>query len=275
MPAAPSRSPSRSQTNSLRAETPLTVTTLNVGAAAIPRARDLLRWVRRRASDVVVLTETSAGAGSQLIADGLANSGYAVCFEPDGRDRGVLVASRRPVKEVLHLPAVTLAHRACCVVLDCEPEVSVLGVYVPSRDRSPAKVERKRVFIASLLSSVAWLPAERRASLMIVGDYNVVSRRHEPPLRGYFSFEYDMLDELEALGFRSGHEICPAKRFPYSWMGRTGAGYLYDYLHVGSALQSRIERCAYMQTPRTHGLTDHAGITLSCRMGSVTDQPGR
>lgn len=241
---------------------------MNIGAAAVPRARLLLRWLRRRASDVLVLSETSAGAGSQLIADGLTHSGYSVYWQTDPRDRGVMVATRRRAIRVLDFAeSVALAHRVVGVVLDTEPSTAIVGVYVPSRDRSEFKVARKREFIASLLTAIGSLDDDLRASLMLVGDYNVVSRRHEPPLRGYFPFEYDMLDQLDGLGMRAGHELRPGKRFPYTWMGRTGAGYLYDYVHVGSALQARIERCTYLDHPRSSGLTDHAGVMVSCRMG--------
>lgn len=259
-----------SHQNSWPTDTLLTVTTLNIGAAAIPRARLLLHWLRRRSSDVLVLTETSAGAGSQLIAEGLVESGYAVYWQSDPRDRGVMVASRRPVAEALDCSGVvTLPHRVGGIVLDMDPRIAVVGVYVPSRDRSEPKVARKRQFIASLLGAIDALGDQVRSSLMLVGDYNVVSRRHQPSLRGYFPFEYDMLDELERLGLRAAHELRPGKRFPYSWVGRTGAGYLYDYVHLGSSLHARLQRCTYLEHPRLKGLTDHAGVMVKCQMGSL------
>jgi exodeoxyribonuclease III len=259
-------SPRRSSNTSPQVDEHLTVTTLNIGAAAVARAQQLLRWLRRRASDVLVLTETSAGAGSHLIANGLQASGYEIFWQTDPRDRGVMVATKRPVLRVIDIGELSLPHRVAAVVLDTEPQTTIIGVYVPSRDRSDLKVTRKRVFIESLLDLIGRLDEHQRAGAMLVGDYNVVSRRHEPPLRGYFPFEYDMLDALDGLGLKAGHELRPGRRFPHSWVGRAGAGYLYDYVHLGPALHRRIEQCRYLDHPRVSRLTDHAGVTVSCRV---------
>src|SRR5437764_8117246 len=96
--------------------------TLNIGAAAVPRARDILRWLRSRADDVVVLTETSNGAGSELLAEGLRASGFTVRHPCDPRERGVLLGSRIPVADDLSAQvAVTLPCRASAVVLATKP----------------------------------------------------------------------------------------------------------------------------------------------------------
>ena len=44
--------------------------------------------------------------------------------------------------------------------------------------------------------------------MLLVGDYNVVSRAHEPRLPGFFAYEYAMHDELERIGFAAAHELC-------------------------------------------------------------------
>ena len=264
------RSPTRSWEDYWADDRQLTVTTLNVGAAAAPRARQLLRWLRTRGSDVLVLSETSAGAGTAVLAEGLRASGYQVLGACEPKDRGVLIAVRGlAIETPMVKSAVTLPSRAVCARLDGSRSVSVLGVYVPSRDRSPAKVERKRGFIGSLLSFLHGLQPETRDWLMVVGDFNIVSRRHEPPLRGYFDFEYALFDAVEELGFRLAHELRPARTFPHSWIGRTGIGYLYDYVFVGRALHDRIESCRYLHGPRQNRLSDHAAITVSCRLPSA------
>ena len=146
---ARNRSRTRSSGSS-RGDRRLAVTTLNVGAAAAPRAREILRWLRRRTSDVLVLSETSAGPGTDLLADGLRTSGYLVLGACEPQDRGVLIAVRGPAtEEAIVKSAVTLPSRAVCARLGGSTPVNILGVYVPSRDRSPAKIERKRDFIGS------------------------------------------------------------------------------------------------------------------------------
>lgn len=241
------------------------MTTLNVGAAASARAQALLRWLRRRGSDVLVLSETSAGPGTDLLVTGLRDCGYQVSGACEPRDRGVLIAARGDAFERAAVSAsVTLSSRAVCVELEGSTALNILGVYVPSRDRSPSKIERKRNFIASLLSCLESMEPEVRDSLLIVGDFNVVSRHHDPPLRGYFQFEYDLFDTLDKFGFTPAHELRPSESFPHSWIGRTGTGYLYDYVFVGQALRDTVTKCQYLHGPRETRLTDHAAVTISC-----------
>ena len=64
----------------------------------------------------------------------------------------------------------------------------------------------------------------------------------------------------------------------YSWIGRTGDGYRYDYFHVGRALAERIQACLYLHETRERKLTDHAAVTLSLAVDVVqrreTRDPG-
>jgi exodeoxyribonuclease-3 len=240
---------------------------LNIGAAAAPRAQAILGWLRRRNEDVIVLTETSRGAGTALLLEGLRARGYETFSTVQTRDRGVAVASRIPIHDVLDARmSLTLPWRAAGVVLDTRPRVALIGVYVPSRDRTPLKVARKEAFIASLLDSVRGLAPALRSRLLLAGDYNTVSERHLPRLPGFFPYEYAFHEQLEALGLTSAHELASAGAQPHSWIGRTGNGYLYDYVHVGSALQSSLERCRYLHGPRERNLTDHAAVTVSVRL---------
>ena len=241
---------------------------LNIGAAAAPRAAMILSWLRRRTEDVIVLTETSAGDGTRLLLDGLQARGYRTFFAADARDRGVAVASRIPVHEVLDSQlSLTLPWRASGVVLDTRPRVALIGVYVPSRDRTPMKVARKEAFLVSLLQSLRGLTSGLRSRLLVVGDYNAVARRHSPPIPGFFPYEYAFHEELEGLGLKAAHELRGEGAQPHSWIGRTGHGYLYDYVHVGNALQSSVERCSYLHGPRERRLTDHAAVTVRLRLG--------
>lgn len=250
-------------TRCLATHATLRALSLNIGAAAAPRAEAILAWLRRRSEDVFVLTETSAGDGTKLLLEGLRERGYSTFFATDSRDRGVAVASRLPIHRLLdrHL-SLTLPWRAAGVVLNTQPRVALIGVYVPSRDRTPAKVTRKERFLASLLASVRGLPASLRGRLLVMGDYNTVSRRHLPHLPGFFPYEYAFHDQLEGLGLVSAHELVRADAQPHSWIGRTGNGYLYDYAHIGPDLHTMLERCSYLHGPRERGLTDHAAVTV-------------
>lgn len=56
---------------------------------------------------------------------------------------------------------------------------------------------------------------------------------------------------------------CAPNEQAYSWVGRTGDGYRYDYFHIGRALAERIRTCAYLHETRERKLTDHAAMTLT------------
>jgi exodeoxyribonuclease-3 len=240
------------------------VLTFNIGAAATPRAEAILHWLRSRADDVVVLTETSSGAGTTLLAEGLRADGLRVYHSSEPRERGVLLASRIPIARVLSDQLrVTLPCRAAAVVLATSPRRLVLaGVYIPSRDRSDEKVARKQAFIQSLLAALTGLPATQRDRLVIAGDYNAVARAHEPALPGFFQWEYGLHEKLESMGLRPAHELRPNGSQPHSWIGRTGLRYLYDYVHVGPGLHRAVERCEYLHGPRERRLSDHAAVAV-------------
>jgi exodeoxyribonuclease-3 len=246
----------------------LGVLTFNIGAAAPERAASILRWLRSRPEDVMVLTETSAGAGTQLLAEGLSADGFDVLQTPHPRERGVLLASRltRTGARTVSLD-VTLPCRVAGAVFELDGgPLTVVGVYVPSRDRSEAKVARKQAFVSSLLKQLGRLSAGARERLVLTGDYNAVARGHEPPLPGFFPWEYALHDELERIGLRPAHELSGVAAHPHSWIGRTGTGYLYDYVHLGGALHGSLGRCRYLHGPRERRLSDHAAVSVSLHL---------
>ncbi len=260
-PASGKRRPRRAAPRGRPVARELGLLSFNIGAAAPQRAEEILRWLRTRIEDVLVLTETSAGPGTQLLSEGLRRDGFEVTCVRQPGERGVLVASRiRATRVPL---AVTLPCRAAGVSLALgEHVLTVVGTYVPSRDRSEAKIARKETFVRSLLDALAALPPRSRDRLVVAGDYNVVARGHDPPLPGFFQWEYDMHEELGRLGLRSAHELRGLVSQPHSWIGRTGTGYLYDYVHLGERLHHAVAACRYLHGPRERRLSDHAAVSV-------------
>jgi exodeoxyribonuclease-3 len=243
------------------------ILTFNVSVAAEPRATRILRWLRRRRDHLIVLSETNGGPGTELLRAGLVEDGYRTFAAPDPTERGVLLASRLPVRKALAPLPVTLPARAQGVVLDTPRPFAIIGVYIPSRDRSPAKVTRKRHFISSLLRVIESFPESRRRDLLLLGDYNAVARDHKPALPGFFPYEYGFHDHLAKLGLNPAHELRPwGQGQPHSWIGRTGIGYLYDYAHLGGAVGECLLRCRYLHGPRNQRLSDHAALSLTLRL---------
>jgi exodeoxyribonuclease-3 len=238
--------------------------TINIQAAALPRASRLLPWLLAQDQDVWALTETTDGPGTAHIAQGLTNAGYRV-HRPTSiiRDRGVLLASRlRCVNRADIMSSVTLPDRAVCADLNTDPPVLLMALYVPSSDRAPEKVTRKRAFLSSVDVALRALSGAELARLVLCGDYNVITRDHQPVYRAFLPFEYDFLDTVAGLDLVDVHaELTPGVQ-AHSWIGRAGNGYRFDYIHVARNLADRVASCTYDHQPRETGLTDHAAVTL-------------
>ncbi|GAB1639652.1 endonuclease/exonuclease/phosphatase family protein [Krasilnikovia sp. MM14-A1259] len=246
----------------------LSVLTLNVQAAALPRARRLLAWLDARDDGLLILTETSNGPGTGHLLDQCRAAGLHVAHRPsaDG-DRGCAIVSRIPARTRTDLlTGVTLPGRAVTVTVDTDPAVTVVGLYVPSSDRAPHKVEKKRAFLASVLDALTGLDEQQRAHLIIGGDYNVIGRDHQPRYPGFLPFEYAFLDTLAQLGLADPHQRLRPGVQAHSWIGRGGNGYRFDYLHIGAALTDRVTYCAYLHEPREQGLSDHAALAATLRL---------
>lgn len=254
----------------------LSVLTLNIQAAGLPRARALLRWLDQRDDDVVILTETSSGEGTAYLLEQCRRAGLSVTHAPapDG-DRGVALVSRAATVARPDLVAgVSPPGRVAAVTIaSSTSELTVFGVYVPSSDRAPNKVARKQGFITSLLAAVRGLPDQARARLVLGGDYNVITRDHQPPHRGFLPFEYQMLDTLHGLGLVDAYRHRRPEGQVHSWIGRSGNGYRFDYIHVGTDLRDDIVNCDYLHEPRDERLSDHAAVALTLRAAAPVRLP--
>jgi exodeoxyribonuclease-3 len=244
----------------------LSVLTVNIGAASRERARLLLDWLARRPEEVLVITETSAGPGTAWLLDSFRRAGFTVIKTPDadGERGSALVCRIRVVRDLTaEFAAVSVPCRVSAAMLGTEPAISVIGVYVPSRDRSADKTERKQRFIQSLVEACDKLPWDLREHLVLGGDYNVISRTHRPLHSGFLPFEFGLLDGLRERELIDAYDHVAPGEQAYSWIGRTGDGYRYDYLHVGPGLAGLIGACSYLHETRQLGLTDHAAMTLA------------
>jgi len=255
----------------------LSVLTVNIGAASPERARRLLDWLARRPEEVLVLTETSAGPGTTWLLDSFRRAGFAVVKTPDANgERGcALVSSVRVVQDLTaEFAAVSLPCRVSAALLVTEPTISVIGVYVPSRDRSADKTERKQRFIRTLVEACDKLPVHLREHLVLGGDYNVIGRTHRPLHPGFLPFEFGLLEGLRERGLVDAYDHVAPGEQAYSWIGRTGDGYRYDYLHVGRGLAGLIGTCSYLHETRQLGLTDHAAMTLTLHADTTLLETG-
>lgn len=257
---------------------PLTLLTLNVGAPSLERAQRQLQWLAQRPEDVFVLTETKATPGTQLLADAFAAANYSVILpvhKPG--DLGVMIVSKvatrpDPLTEALdYLPA-----RAVGIVIDtADGPLRVLGAYVPSRDASLEKTERKKRWIGRFHAALDATTTE--APALLVGDLNVLEPDHQPAHRGQFApFEYQFYRDLTVRhGLVDVYRHLHPDRVEHSWARRPELGYRYDHAHATQDLLGVVRGCDYVHETRAAEadgirLTDHSGLAVQLAIAAST-----
>ena len=155
-----------------------------------------------------------------------------------------------------------LPSRGAAVVLPAPGgPLRVIGLYVPSRDASLEKTERKRKWLAACDAALAATVSEMPAVLL--GDLNLLEPAHRPRYPFFAPFEYDFYRALA-----SAHQLTDAFRHlhpddaEYSWVSRTGDGYRYDHAFCSHSLASQITGCEYLHRPRADKLSDHSALTM-------------
>jgi exodeoxyribonuclease III len=256
---------------------PLSLLTFNIGNPSPERAARQLAWLARRPEDVLVLTETRASRGCHLLADRFAAAGYTVAFpQPAQGEYGTMIVARVPGqpgtwnRRLDYLPA-----RAAPLVLPARDGavMEVVGLYVPSRDASEAKIERKRRFLdrcLAVLAADASVADQRGSVVVLLGDLNLIEPDHQPRYRFFRPFEYAFYRRLTELGLVDAFRHLHPDRVEHSWVGRTGDGYRYDHAFVAKPLLDDLAGCAYVHEPRSLRLSDHSALTLRLRAGRPT-----
>jgi exodeoxyribonuclease-3 len=242
----------------------LSLLTFNIGNPSPDRARRQLAWLTARDEQVLVLTETKASAGCRFLAGSLTAAGYAVHFpEPGPGEYGTMVVSTvSAAPDAFGDRLGYLPSRAAAVTLAAPATpLRVIGLYVPARDASPEKTERKRKWLAACDAALAAVLPEMPA--VVLGDLNVIEPGHRPRYPFFAPFEYDFYSALTGVhgltdAFRHLHPDDPG----YSWVGRTGDGYRYDHAFCTRSLHGQVTHCEYLHQPREDKLSDHSALTL-------------
>jgi exodeoxyribonuclease-3 len=244
----------------------LRLLTLNISGPSVARAHLLADYLLEVDADVVVLTETRANDGTRALFDRCREQGYLVMGElpESSRERGVAVIRRVGPDRQPAAAEVDLPHRLVIDDLADEAELRLVAAYVPSRDASLPKIERKRTFLDQMSAALRLVAENTRVVFM--GDLNIVGRTHVPRYPAFKAWEYEALDDISAIGLTDVYaEMNPGVQ-AYSWIGRTGSGYRYDYAFVSPDLVEEVEDCEYLHGPRERGITDHAAVLLTLRV---------
>ncbi|WP_301125974.1 endonuclease/exonuclease/phosphatase family protein [Streptomyces cacaoi] len=250
------------------------VLVFNTQHASPARAYRQAEWISQQpAADLVVLTEASSGPGGAALTEAMGHFGYPHTVAPTSAsgDYRTLLASRAPLEPVdasVHV----LPHRAPAAVATIGGhKVGILGLYVPSRGPRARRNEDKRAFqqavtfaLNSLNSVFLDMP------IIVAGDLNVVEPGHQPHHKVFGQWEYAFYSSFSHAGFADAFRHLHPDVVEHSWVGRSGQGFRFDHAFTTAAHAARVETCAYDHAPRTGALTDHAAMTLTLRLASVS-----
>jgi exodeoxyribonuclease III len=252
----------------------LSLITLNVGAPSLERARQQLEWLAGRPEEIFVLTETKATPGSQLLVQACTAANYSVTFPVhDPGELGIMIISKvaitpDPLTGALsYLPA----RAAGVIVTTSDGPLRVLGAYVPSRDATLEKTERKKRWIESFHTALH--ATQSGIPMLLLGDLNVLEPGHQPEHRQQFApFEYDFYRALtDTHGLLDAFRHLNPHQIEHSWARRPDLGYRYDHAHCSAQLLPLLQGCEYVHQTRDvladgSRLTDHSGLAVRLAM---------
>lgn len=263
----------------------LKILSLNIGNPSLERAKKQCEWILNRSEDVFVLTETKNSKGCQYIEDFFSYYGndlftmksskkYYVYFPKSKTgDLGVMVISKYEIQSYRHLYDDTsifyTRHLETKIKIN-DRFLTIIGLYIPSRDRSTEKIERKKTFIENIQNDIELAD---KCNSIIIGDFNIIDRNHYPHYSNFFKWEYDFYDFLIDMAYIDTFNKCNPSKQDYSWVGRTANGYRYDYCFVTKDLYENIIDCYFVHETRKEKLTDHSAIFIELEFkisGGVT-----
>ena len=217
------------------------ILTLYIGNPSIDRAKIQAQWIENRSEDVFILTETKSSKGCDYISDYFQQneislfslntaSPYNVFFPKSMTgDLGVMIISKLPITNTYSMfnkeNAFFSRFAGCDLNLNGNT-IRLIGLYVPSRDRSPEKINRKKTFCVDVANHIKSLDKEK---CIICGDFNILDRNHIPHYNTFFEWEYAFYDFFYKNSYIDTFKLCHPDVIEYSWVGRTDDGYRYDF----------------------------------------------
>lgn len=256
----------------------LKLLSLNIGNPSKERAQRQCEWLIKRTEDIFVLTETKDSRGCSYIAEFFLQYGnapfsldtevkYYIDFpRSKTKDLGVMIVSKYPIirrNSYFAEDSIYYARQVEVIIAVAGKEISVVGLYVPSRDRSEEKINRKKKYIESIERYMQMLNDSER---VIMGDLNILDKMHIPHYSTFFEWEYNFYEIILQSGYIDAFKYYMPEKQEYSWVGRTRNGYRYDYCFVSSNLERFINSCEYLHETRICKLTDHAAVIVNLEL---------
>lgn len=259
----------------------LKLMTLNIGNPSLKRVQKQISWLEAQNKDIFVLTEVKVSEGCSFLEQHFANPGmtlfdfgkepeFSVFFPASSTgDLGVMVLSRYPILEsnTCFTKDNPYFSRLADIVVDFYGQkLGIMGLYVPSRDATEGKIQRKKQFIIEYLLYLKQRSAQNSIPYIICGDLNILERNHYPHYTTFLKWEYDFYDRFNHFGFIDAFRLLHPVQNEYSWVGRTNDGYRYDHCFVSSSLADNVIDCRYIHESRQLPITDHSALSLTLEL---------
>lgn len=245
--------------NEMKTKTIFSILCWNIGNPSIQRATTQAQWLRERPEDILVLTETKRSKGCSFLEQYFQAYGYNVVFpKPEEREFGVMIISKNLLTPTRYSEHIDYLQSRVVSVKVVDYEVEIIGIYVPSRNSSYEKKEKKKRFLKSLTDAL-----EIHAPIpkwIFCGDMNILEPSHIPHYPIFENWEYEFYRCLSKYQLKDAFRYFNPKAQEYSWVGRTGDGYRYDHCFISENLLPSVVRCFYLHEPREKRLSDHSAI---------------
>lgn len=239
----------------------------NIANPSVERAAKQAEWLRKRNEDIFVLTEAKRSEGCLLLERYFHAYGFKVIFnKPEEKEFGVIIVSKLPMLPGNFFQSVKFltTRVASAVVKFHDKEIELITTYIPSRDASPKKIERKKTFIKTLTN--AFENNNPSPYTIFCGDFNILEPDHIPHYPFFENWEYEFYNNLSKYQLRDAFRFLHPNIHEYSWVGHTGDGYRYDHCFVSENLLGFLKECYYYHEPRKlfdeneKKLSDHSAL---------------
>jgi exodeoxyribonuclease-3 len=245
----------------------------NIANPSAQRAGIQAQWLKKRQEDILVLTETKRSEGCKFLERYFQAYGYKVIFlHPEENEYGVMIVSKYPLvvssfcSSMKYLPSRVVS--AIVKILDNEFEI--IGLYVPSRDASDSKTQKKKKFLEMLSQTLESNPASSKR--VFCGDLNILEPDHSPKYPFFEKWEYDFYSSLSQYQLYDTFRYQHPGEQEYSWVGRTNDGYRYDHCFASPDLLSLVHQCYYLHEPRLEKLSDHSALITEFSLDNMQEQ---
>ena len=235
----------------------------NIGNPSLERSQKQAIWLQEQKNDIYVLTECKNSKGCNYLEDYFRENDYNVHFiKPQDNEFGVMICSKFLLEPSSFSNQISFINSRVASVFiqipDLDYKIELIGVYVPSRDASVEKTEKKKGFATSLVNAFRSVGSSQYR--IFCGDFNVLEPNHYPRYSFFQAWEYRFYEILNTFNLRDAYRHFHPTEREYSWVGHTGDGYRYDHIFMSDTLVNLTRACFYLHSARSQKLSDHSAI---------------